>query len=715
MATTKKLNIEIPEIKVIRPHFDNVNPYFSEEHYSCYVLYKQNEKDRSIHSRIYLEYSLGKDFRKVLLDSINVINRSSGFSNYKKSKISLLDNYPEFRSFIKDCVVKIIPENLSRLGTTNYISGIRVFLNIMRFMKYSFDKISDIKLEHQNVAWNNTKNLNCSKKDEQNLFSFFNAVSNYSDDFILQRKSIKRSTSSIIGLPTTTLFAIDYYCRQDIDDNIKKFNETKKWLAEYKAISNLFSLSNLAHTLYKGYEINKTNQRKILLDLALLLHNTNLECWIYVKRYKKKNLYFYKNTTQESEHNRLIEISKNGLDIMLNTEKMYFFWMIESVPNLLRPLEKNEVYGEIINWEKLYFNGRRSHINIDELRKRIYPLASNIYPLYLFLLIREGLNDETLKNWKISVDNDKKYNLGENLGVVTIVQGLKNRTKDIQWTPISRNSLSQKYINFYLEWLSPIYAESEFNYFFQYGIIGGQNIYDHVRPGVWKANRKSKEWFFKKHKIYMPDGTRLGRINHNQPRVNVQFNDYLRGLNEWERQYRKNHKSIDTQIHYDNMDERKVVQRHKIGKVFNLIEGIFRGTITSDENKKVKVFNGLFADCSDPKNPTYPGAIKIGKNEICSDWFMCLIFCNKSQVDPKIHGPAIMAYSEYMNEQRAYLSDENWEKEYELQNSVALEIIEKKMNKEQRIYCEQNMHRYYDLVQKQFKRKRLLKENFNVG
>ncbi|PRM87552.1 hypothetical protein [Aliarcobacter cryaerophilus] len=719
MARTKTLNIEIPDIierEEFGPHFDKLNPEFAKEHYGSYVLFKDDENSRKLHTRIYLKYSLGKKFRKTLLDSRNVVNRISGYSNYRKSEICLLDDYPEFEFFIKDSIFKIIPENLNRLGIVNYLNGLGVFLKIMRIMKYSLDNLSDIKMEHQSVSWNNINKLNASKKEQRNLYSFFNLVYKYSDDFILQRKNTSKTTSRILGLPSTTLFQIDYYCRQEIETYITKFIETKKWQEEYKSMGELFSLANLTYTFYKGYEDNKIDQREIFLELALKLYNTKLNCWKKRSRINKRNHYEYENEIQKEEHNRLLKIAESGSNILITNEKMCFFWILETIPNLLYPTQKDYKYGELINWDKLYFIGRRSNINInlDEVRKRLYPSVHMIYPLYLFILIREGLNDETLKSWVISESDKGEYKIGEDLGIVTIIQGIKNRSKDIQWTPIKRNSETKKYIDFYLDWLTRIYNESGLKYFFQYGVPGGQNIYEYVRAGVWKTARKSKDWFFKKNEIFMPNGTKVYYIDHRQPRVNIQFNDYLNGLDEWERQFKKNHNSINTQTHYDNMDERKVIQRYKLGKVFNLAESIFRGTITSVENNKAKVFNGLFADCCDPKNPTYPGASKIYNNEVCSNWFMCLVYCDKSIVDFKIHGPSIMAYLEYMNEEKIYMSDENWEKEYGLHYDVAIEILEQKMTEDDRLYCTEHMHRYKSLVRMQFKHKRSFKESLNV-
>ena len=205
-----------------------------------------------------------------------MVNRISGYSNYRKSEICLLDDYPEFEFFIKDSIFKIIPENLNRLGIVNYLNGLGVFLKIMRIMKYSLDNLSDIKMEHQSVSWNNINKLNASKKEQIHLYSFFNLVYKYSDDFILQRKNTSKTTSRILGLPSTTLFQIDYYCRQEIETYITKFIETKKWQEEYKSMGELFSLANLTYTFYKGYEDNKIDQREIFLELALKLYNTKL-------------------------------------------------------------------------------------------------------------------------------------------------------------------------------------------------------------------------------------------------------------------------------------------------------------------------------------------------------------------------------------------------------------------------------------------------------
>lgn len=718
MANTKSLNIdilEIIEVKEDKPHFDKVSNEFAEEHYGSYVLYKSNKESRSLHTRIYLDYNLGVEFRKELLKNRKIVNRLTGYSNYKKSRISLLNHYPEFESFIKDTALKITPENLSRIGTENYIRGFSVFLMIMRLKKYKLDKFSDLKNEYQNIAWDNLKKDEYFKKSAKELYTFFNSVSNNLASFILQKRTSNKNNSPLLGLPTTTLFQIDYYCRQEIKLNMANFNETKLWLKEYKNMGPLFSLFNLSYTYYYGYEVNKRDQRITLRMLALKLYNVELECWEKRIKTNKKYIYVYKNNIQKKKHKNLLEISKSGRNIMIMNEKICFFWMLESVENPLHPTQEKIEYLNIINWEKLCHFARNINVEMNEVRKRIYPNVQKIYPLYLFLLIREGINDEVLKNWLVHKQEKGNYLLGEDLGLVTIIQGLKSRSNDIQWTPIKNNSSSQKYIDFYLEWLLPIYSKSELDYFFQYCIPGGQNIYEHVRGGVWKKAKDAKSWFFKKYKIYLPNGDIVNYIDHRQPRVNVQFNDYLKGLDEWERQFNKNHKSIDTQLHYDNMDERKIIQRNKIGKLLNDVEGIFKGVITTEMNKKAKVFNGLFADCSNPENPSFAGSIRLKENEVCTDWFMCLVSCSKSMFEAKVHGPPVMAYLEYIEEQKEFLSEEVWEKEYGEHYVVINEIIENKMDNKSKIYSKINLHKYRNLVRMKFKRKRLLKKDSNAG
>tara|TARA_R110002033_G_scaffold100404_4_gene148831 strand:+ start:15097 stop:17247 length:2151 start_codon:yes stop_codon:yes gene_type:complete len=716
MGQKKSLNIsieDIPEPGVSQPHFDKLNSEFAQEHYGTYIIYKTDRNNSESHTRTYVKYSNGIKFRKMLLSEKKLFNKESMLLNYKKSKHSLIDIYPEYELFIKDTIVKVIPENLTRISGINYLKGLSAFLKVIRTKNIPLTKLCDIKSEYQNIVWQSLEIIG-SQYEKKSLYTFFNAVSNYLDGFLFQNKLSSKSTKSRLGLPTTTLFQIDYYCCQEIEYNLKTFKETQKWILEYKEMDQLFSLENLAYTYYKGYEVNRINQRMMILKLAEKLYGVQLNSWKDRRRSNKKTVYEYISDNQRRQHMELLEISKNGFDIVITNEKLCLFWILECIPNPLCLDLEHEVYGDIVNWQKLFFIAEPS-INLDKLRSRLYPTIQKVYPLFLLLLIRLGLNDDVLKTWSVSLNKDNKYLLGEDLGIVTIIKGLKSKSNDIQWTPIKKKSDTQKYIDFYQEWLSPIYEKSDSSYFFQYAKLGAKKEYAYIRTNSLRSARKSENWFFKKYKIYMPDKTRVEYIDHRQPRVNKQFNDYIKGLDEWERQFKKSHNSIDTQLHYDNMDERKIVQRNKLGKVLNLAEGIFRGTISSEDNKKLKVFDGLLSDCCDPKNPTYIGAQKLNSNEVCSDWFMCLVGCDKSIVDYKIHGPAIMAHFEFINELKENLTDEIWRKEYGLHFDVAEEIIEEKMTQDEREYCKGKKDDYYDVVRMQFKRKRTFKGIQNVG
>ena len=346
-------------------------------------------------------------------------------------------------------------------------------------------------------------------------------------------------------------------------------------------------------------------------------------------------------------------------------------------------------------------------MHIEEFQHQIYPSFHEIYPLLLFILVREGLNLEVIRSWKVHKIKDGTYRLGDDAGVATIIQGIKNRSNDVIWTPIKRDSILEQYIEFYLDWLTSIYEITGTKHFFQFRPTGNKSKFDYFRNrNIFRAAQEKENWFFKRYKITMPNGDRVETIDHRQPRVNKQFDDYLKDLDEFERQKKRNHKNIDTQIHYDNMDERKVVKRHKMAKALDLAEGIFKGKVKANNNHKAIIFEGPFADCKDPKSPDYPGYQKLREDEVCSDWFMCLCMCSKSIVDPKIHGPAIYAWREYMEEEKTRLLDEHWEKEYGLQYAGAVEVIDTVIPEIYKSYCEENMSKFREFVRMHFKRKR---------
>ncbi|WP_041956300.1 hypothetical protein [Sulfurospirillum arsenophilum] len=712
MPKIKNLNITSNqriehELKIIKPHYDTVHIEFAEEHYGSYLIYSKAQGDTGQHSRLYLSYKKGIQFREALIQALKITGKQvSGSKNTRDGLINILDNYPEYNYFILDAMIKIVPENCVKSTIESDVWACAIFLEAMRINKCKLSKLSDITTNHQRITWDSLENIKHTKSNKAHLSTFFNHIAKLIEGFNSKKRQSRNIKKNILGLPTTVLYQIDYYCREDLDNIIYRSLEYNAWQQEFKSIQNLFSLENLAKTYYNSIDNGVNKEREKVRNLARLLYQVELRSFTRIRANPRR--YEYKNEHQKKQHEMLLVLSKSGIDITINDERMLAFWIMEAFEGW--PDNKvKKIYKNLLDIKSFQLvANRRFNIDFVLLRNRVLPTFHEIYPLILFILIREGLNMEVLRSWKVHKKENNEYEIGNNAGVATIIEGYKNRSKDIIWTPIKRDSITERYINFFLSWLTPLYEKNKSDSFFQYYQDSGKEFeigYFKNRTQLRSA-QQGRRWFFQRHTIILPKGERLMNIDHRQPRVNKQFDDYLKGLDEFERQRKRSHSNIDTQLHYDNIAERKSIQKHIIGKTLNLTEDIFRGKITRDDNPKVKIFEGIFADCTDPKNPDFYGNPKLHDDEVCTDWFMCLCMCTKSVVIPYIHGPVIFAWREYIwNEKEKFFRESDWEKEYLIQLNAANSVIEGFSNEEKK-YSEEHMLEYEGIVNLHFKRKR---------
>ena len=89
-------------------------------------------------------------------------------------------------------------------------------------------------------------------------------------------------------------------------------------------------------------------------------------------------------------------------------------------------------------------------------------------------MIREGINAEVLRNWKVKKNKENEYTIGDRTPISLIIDAVKNRSNSIISTIISNDSEQLKYIEFYLKWLTPLYDFSNKTNFFQF--MGGINL-----------------------------------------------------------------------------------------------------------------------------------------------------------------------------------------------------------------------------------------------
>ncbi|AOO64165.1 hypothetical protein [Sulfurospirillum halorespirans] len=715
MPKAKKLSISKTSITSLKEqnykkHFDTVDSSFAIEHYGTYLIYRHTGDSTNLHARVYLSLANHVDFIKAL--------QKKGSSTIKPSskinKQNVLDLFPQYSNFIIDSLLQIVPENsnVSTIRECLYACGI--FLKAMQKNSISLEKLQDMTNEHQEIVWDTILDLKINRANKTHLTAFFNRVSELVPHFTSRRKAGRRIKKPTKALPTTTLYQLDICARKELNYIINRAKEYQQWMEEFQKI-NLFSLENLAKTYFDNVDLgNKgTSLNLIIKKIAMLLYNIDLRCWV---RCVSPSVFRYKDGQQEEQHKKLLMIAQDGMNITINSEKIFAFWHKELITDWPFDRSIKECYKTLFVDEASFIasNFYKLGLKIADYTSRILPSMHEIYPLILYLLIRKGVNPEVLRSWKVHSDNNGEYQLGDNTGLTIDIHGIKSRNNTRYRTVIQHNSLTFEYLSFYLKWLTPLWERSNQNNFFLYlNFLEPKNncVSIWTRRRFFDSIKRSNQSLYKKYLITDSMGEKLDSIDHMRLRVNKNYTNYLHGLTEYERQLKKGHKHINTQIHYENCAEFKEGKLYKIAKTQDKLVGIFSGKIIIDDDPKMFIFQGPLANCQNPKNPTFPNAPSLQSDEICSDWLKCLTQCSQSCVIPKIHGPVIFAWIKYMEEEKEiFLSEADWEKEYLIDYQAALNTIENFTTFEKE-YALQEMRHYSTFVSKKFQRIRKLNLN----
>lgn len=710
MARLKKLNIldaiSFQDVSIKNDIFyDKTDTLLSREHIGYYITGKSSFE--YLNSRIYLCFDKQKEYyfaRKQRKEKFF-------YSTPKLSEKHLFTHFPEYEYLIKEILNNMFILDVNKDTLEKIIKGAYHFFKSLKSKGIILNSINDTNDEIQVKVCKELDNNLASITTKTNLRKFFSFL----EKFVKNFKSISFNNmlyKQIKALPSSVVYQLDYFSRIELNEIINKVNEYDNWMEELKTME-LFSIENLAKTYYErldklGNSSNSLN--RVYNKIAINLYNINLNSWST----KNGNIIKYQNQEQEMIHKKLIEISKQGINIELNNEKMFAFWHKTLFPNYPFSKEIDDKYKFIYPSRGCFVSfANRSIVDlkIKKFYERIFPTANQIYPLILILMIREGVNAEVLRSWRVNKNKCGNYEIGDMTPISLNIKGSKERSNSIIEVVIQKDSEQKKYIDFFLKWLKPIYEYTGNYAFFQY--IGGVNL---SKQCIW--NKKdffstievSPYSFYKKYNIFDTDNIRLNSIAHNRLRPYSNYADYLRGYTEFERQYKKNHKNINTQIHYENNTEWSNQKRYKIAKTQDLLVSLFKGKVIRNEIVSNLFTPGLFADCSNPKEPTYYGSNILKSNERCINWKKCLTECDKAYVIPKIHGKVIYAWIRYMEKQKSiFIRVSDWEKEYLLDYYAAMSVFND-FSDEEKVYIKANYLEYEDIVKMKFKKKVKIKE-----
>ena len=696
-----RFNSEIDEISINVEKddrfFDNDNLLLAKEHYGHYVM--TIKKNKSL--RFYL--SQDKYFEFI---QMRKKNKEYNYPNKTKtSSIFLYSRFIQYKKFIELSLLELI-DTQSYSIISRRIKGMFIFLEEAEKLELNLNNLNDINNEMERNIYLSIDKMTIVKKDKIALRTFFGFIEKINLSFNAINYFDNLTYSPIKALPSIVIHQLEYSAITEIKEIIKDVNNYQNWMKEFEEI-DLFNLANLAHTYY--YNVNSQSMKLKSLNLkinevSVNIHNINLKQW----KYRRGNKYEYADEKQKLKHKELLLLGDQGININIEDEKMYAFWFKELIPDFPFENKITSKYSSVFTVS--YIVNKYYFIFQKEIRffyRKISPSVHELYPLVLLILIREGINSEVLSDWKVKLKEGANFILGDETPVCLSIYGNKGRGNKKIHTSIDNKSEQKLFIDFYLDWLKPIYLLSNKNNFLQYYTRNGRGS-----PfKVWDPNSffivcNSTNSFFDKYKIYDRNNIEIKKINHKRIRPYTNYADHLRGYSNFLRQIKKGHNNIDTLLHYENSSEWSEQKMHNIAKTQELLVDIFQGKIKRGEHFSVELFQpGLYADCANTKEPTYYGAKQLKADEDCTNWRKCLTHCNKACVIPNIHGKAIYAWIEYMEkEKERFYNILDWEKEYILDYEAA-KIVFNDFTDEEKLFIINDYSDYSNIVKMRFKEK----------
>ncbi|WP_375724638.1 hypothetical protein LXN10_04040 [Arcobacter sp. KX21116] len=721
----KKLNIsksEPSEESVIdRIHFDRVDNTLAKEHYGYYLICIATKSSLIKNSRVYLSYKHKKQYYKSK-GAQNLLGENIYKRKPIKSKTIIFDDNKDYESLIIDTINRVFIDIKKSRLTESIIDGLKYCIDVFRKNAINVESIEEINIKQFRLVEKSLLENNERKEKRISVSKFISEVAKINNSLGKQFINLKTTPKSYksntfdMAIPSTVLFQLYKYAVEEFEINKNKVNSYNTWSNQFNNYS-FFSLENILKTLLS--EDKKYKMPFLNILLFRLKKDFNIDGSVLLYSKTKMN----RLTTKEIQNiNRQIESLKNksigGIDLLTKESHFALYWFLLFVPEYPyrkdTSLEyKNLLPKKIRDLKRIivvYFD-----IKIKDLETIMFPTSKELYPLFLLLLIELGINQENLNCFQVEKNLDGNYRLkGDDIGLMTVVETTKNRSNENIIIPIKNNSKIKEYIDFYIKWCTPLYENSKSKLLLQY--LGLCNSFKYepisIEGAFLVSYRLTKNIFYDKYEIIDVNNKRLNFIEHKALRKSHLLQDHFKGKSEFERQLRKNHKSNETtKIYYEGQNlEWNGIKKHKIALAQNLIVGIFKGEVGEDEHKTAKLLNGPLADCKNNRSPSFKNAPMLKDNEHCTDWYKCLTECDKSYVIPKIHGPVIYAWINFMeNQKEIFFRIEDWEKEYKLDNECAKDTISK-FNDEMKNYCEKEFYKHNDFIKMKFQRTVKIKE-----
>ena len=678
-------------------HLDTYEKILNQDHYGYYVVTTKEEETSS--RRLYFSQEQKIEYYESILKpgkrlSKNVLQEASYILINKYSS-------PEDIVFILYLITSVFfLGQFSRADSRSILRGIKLTLETLKYLEidrehiYSLSYETQVRILKENPEESIGRLILKAYLELSKTFDTFVKYNNLGKYLVVSKdKSIES-----IDVSPSVLYQLRMFAIKELNSRIKKYEEYQQWLQDY---SKIFSQKNILKTLLDFSAAKKGIVLDIFFKLLDKKHRQYYKDYRYKLNNRRKNQACYKDYDKFMEYiNNYLKNSEvlkmdirtfslimyaTGCEIDCNCFKKEFHYGKTNTCALLR--------------QKLY---REFEINrADYIEYTVLDMLA-IYPLYLLALIETGCNSEVLKSWLIRLEG-KNYTLGVERGLVMEIAGYKNRSNSGEYDVlISKENKLWKYIEVFLRLNTQIYKKRYSDKFFQY-YSTARSIDDSLKVQVVDRSflssiKASSNNFFEKYKIIDSLGKRIKWIDHTLLRKAHNYQLHLQGKTLYERQISKNHKDANTTENSYSTEDYNLDKKIKLGDILeNIFDKIFVGKIQRKESGDL--IEGLLGNCLDNTKPTYIGQ-KLKKNHNCLDWKKCLTQCDKCIVIPRIHGPAIIAWRNYLLDLRdtVFINHEHFYKEgygYDLQ--AAQEALVD-FSEEEYIYSIEHCHKYEEII-----------------
>jgi hypothetical protein len=566
------------------------------------------------------------------------------------------------------------------------------------------DGVFSLKTTYQSFAYSNLNN----NAERRLIGEFLTEVSKINKKFQKYRQSTNNEESSSYAIPSVVIYQIYKFAIEEMNNNITKY---KSFYQCIKKSEKVLTQKNILKTIINEFK----EKNKILTNyyIRMMLKNLDEKHLLMLEPYfiTKKKLRSKSKEYRVNHQNEIkrIELYLEDAISLEKNDETFIIWENHITEGVFQN-NISDLYNDILpKNKKVFLNYIADIMGVSRKVSRVrLPGVHEIYPLYLLCLLETGHNHETLQSWEIR-KIDGEYIIGTDKSMVISIDGTKKRggEKDVP-SLISKDHKLFKFIMFYLEWAKPIYDETGDKSFFQYHVYDDNsgNPNKKISDGMFLGNLSvSKYNFFKKYHIFNSDDERIEWIDHSEIRKSSNYQRRLQGKTEYERKIALNHNDSKTaKLHYERNSEWNEDKNIRLGEILeSIFDTIFSGRIEREEQEGCST--GLLGDCSSNNtDPNYIGVKEKDEDKGCLNWKKCLTKCDHCIVIPEIHGPAIVAWSEYLEELKEnFISNDYWEKEgYAIDLKAANEVI-KKFTDEELSLCKKNSYIFYNIVRADFK------------